>query len=150
MLESNTDMKDDPRGGPILLYDGVCGLCNTSVRMILRHDARGTMRFAALQSGYGEAIKTRHPELRDVDSMVLVERVSDTGEERVFVRSNAALCIAAYLGGAWKVFLLFHLLPRVVRDVFYDGFARHRYRLFGRYDRCLLPAADVRSRFIDI
>ena len=83
-------MRDGQSSSPILLYDGVCGFCNTSVQMILRHDRRRTMRFAALQSGYGEAVRTRHPELRDVDSVVLVEQASDTGEERVFIRSNAA------------------------------------------------------------
>jgi predicted DCC family thiol-disulfide oxidoreductase YuxK len=143
------NVKDAQPSGPILLYDGLCRFCNTSVQMILRHDQRGLMRFAALQSGYGEAVKARHPELRDVDSMVLVERVSGTGEERVFMRSNAALRIAAYLGGWWRLLLVFGLMPHAVRDCFYDAFARYRYRLFGKYDRCLVPAADVRSRFLD-
>ena len=137
------------RGGPIVLYDGLCGFCNASVRVILRHDRRGTMRFAALQNGYGETVKTRHPELRDVDSLVLVEPVPETGRERVFIRSTAALRVAAYLGGWWTFLLVFHLVPRAMRDVFYDAFARCRYRLFGTYDRCPLPAADVRSRFVD-
>ena len=142
-------MRDGQSSSLILLYDGLCGFCNTSVQMILRHDRRRTMRFAALQSGYGEAVRTRHPELRDVGSVVLVERVFDTGEERVFIRSNAALRVAGYLGGRWKFLFIFRLMPRFVCDFFYDVFARHRYRLFGKYDNCPLPAADVRSRFID-
>src|SRR5215208_1140969 len=99
---------------PVLLYDGVCGFCNKSVQMILRQDRRGTLRFAALQTGYGEAVKARHPELQNIDSVVLVE-ASDNGEERVFIRSNAALRIAAYLGGWWRLFLIFRILPRGVR-----------------------------------
>ena len=134
---------------PVLLYDGLCGFCNQSVQMILRADRRGTMRFAALQSAYGEAVKARHPELKDVDSVVLVERSPETDEERVFTRSDAALRIAAYLGGSWKFFLIFRALPRPLRDFYYDLFARYRYRLFGKYDSCPVPSPEVRARFID-
>src|SRR5215467_6960388 len=133
----------------VLLYDGVCGFCNKSVQMILRHDRRGTMRFAALQTGYGEAIKARHPELQNIDSVVLVETAPGDSGERVFTRSTAALRIAAYLGGWWKLLLVFRLLPRGLRDFFYDLFARYRYQLFGKHDSCLLPSPDVRSRFIE-
>ena len=135
---------------PTLLYDGVCGFCNKSIQTVLRHDKRGTMRFAALQSPYGQAVIARHPELKDVDSVVYVERNSDGGAERVYVRSEAALRVAAYLGGAWKLFLAARLLPAPLRDFFYDLFARNRYRLFGKYDSCLLPAPEVRSRFLDV
>lgn len=134
---------------PVLLYDGLCGFCNQSVQMILQRDRRGTMRFAALQSAYGEAVKARHPELKDVDSVVLVERSPDTDEEQIFIRSDAALRIAAYLGGWWKFFLIFRTLPRPLRDFYYDTFARYRYKLFGKYDSCPVPSSEVRSRFID-
>lgn len=133
---------------PVLLYDGVCGFCNQTVQMILRRDRRGTMRFAALQSAYGEAVKARHPELQNVDSVVLIEQSSD-GAERVHVRSDAALRVAAYLGGWWKLLLIFRIFPRAVRDFFYDTFARYRYRLFGKYDSCPVPSPEVRSRFIE-
>ena len=134
---------------PVLLYDGLCGFCNKSVQTILRADPGGAMRFAALQSGYGEAVKARHPELNNIDSVVLVEPSADRAEERVFIRSNAALRIAAYLGGRWKLLLVFRVVPRPLRDFFYDLFARYRYKFFGKYDTCLLPSPEVRSRFID-
>jgi predicted DCC family thiol-disulfide oxidoreductase YuxK len=135
---------------PVMLYDGVCGFCNKSVQLILDHDRRGTMRFAALQSDFAKSIIERHPELRDVDSVVLVERSAATGAERVFVRSTAALKLAAYLGGFWKFFLAFRVFPAPLRDYLYDKFARNRYRIFGRYDTCLLPPPEVRARFIDV
>jgi predicted DCC family thiol-disulfide oxidoreductase YuxK len=135
---------------PVLLYDGVCGFCNKSVQLILDHDRRGTMRFAALQSDYGKAVVKRHPSLHDVDSVVFVEKQSDTGEERVFVRSHAALRIAAYLGGVWKLFFAAYVIPAPLRDYLYDLFARNRYKLFGKYDSCLLPPPEVRSRFLDV
>ncbi len=133
---------------PVLLYDGLCGFCNKSVQMILRRDRRGEMRFAALQSAYGEAVRARHAELHDVDSVVLVEQSRD-GRERVFIRSDAALRVAAYLGGWWKLLTVFRIVPRRVRDFFYDLFARYRYRFFGKYDQCLVPSPEMRSRFVE-
>ena len=134
-------------GAPVLLYDGVCGFCNKSVQLILDHDRRGEMRFAALQSDYGQAVIDRHHELRGVDSVVFVEQ--QRGGERIHVRSDAALKVAAYLGGFWKIFLAAKVLPRGLRDYFYDLFARNRYKLFGKYDTCMLPPPEVRSRFLD-
>jgi predicted DCC family thiol-disulfide oxidoreductase YuxK len=134
---------------PVLLYDGVCGFCNKTVQMILDRDRRGTMRFAALQSVYGQAIVARHAELRDVDSVVFVENPRD-GAERVYVRSEAALRVAKYLGGAWKIFLAAKIIPKRLRDFLYDLFARNRYKLFGKYDSCMLPPPEVRSRFLDV
>jgi predicted DCC family thiol-disulfide oxidoreductase YuxK len=140
-------MVETSGGAPVLLYDGVCGFCNKSVQLILDRDRRGEMRFAALQSDYGAAIVARHPELRGVDSVVFVER--EGGGERVYTRSDAALKVASYLGGFWKVLLAAKVVPRRVRDYFYDLFARNRYRLFGKYDSCMLPPPEVRSRFLD-
>jgi predicted DCC family thiol-disulfide oxidoreductase YuxK len=135
-------------GAPVLLYDGVCGFCNKSVQMILDHDRKGSMRFAALQSDHGQTVVGRHPELRDIDSVVYVEPTP--GGERVHVRSDAALKVAAYLGGFWKIFLAAKVLPRALRDYCYDLFARNRYKFFGKYDTCMLPPPEVRSRFLDV
>ena len=141
-------MVETSDGAPVLLYDGVCGFCNKSVQLILDHDRRGSMRFAALQSDYGQAVVERHPELRGVDSVVFVE--SPGGGERIHVRSDAALKVAAYLGGFWKIFLAARVLPRGLRDYCYDLFARNRYKLFGKYDTCMLPPPEVRSRFFGV
>jgi len=67
----------------------------------------------------------------------------------VFVRSDAALKVFAYLGGFWKIFLAAYVIPKPLRDYFYDLFARNRYRVFGKYDACMLPPPEVRSRFLD-
>ena len=131
----------------VLLYDGVCGFCNRTVQTIIRYDRRREMKFAALQSEYAKSVIARHPELRSVDSLVLVERLN--GEERISSHSTAALRIAAYLGGVWKLFLISYLIPRPVRDVFYNLFARYRYRIFGKYEACPLPSPEIRNRFLD-
>ncbi|HEX8720218.1 MAG TPA: DCC1-like thiol-disulfide oxidoreductase family protein [Pyrinomonadaceae bacterium] len=141
-------MVETSAGAPVLLYDGVCGFCNKTVQLILDLDRRGTMRFAALQSGYGLAVVGRHPELRGVDSVVFVE-AAPGGGERVYVRSDAALRVASYLGGFWKLFLAARVVPRRLRDYFYDLFARNRYHVFGKYDACMLPPPEVRSRFFE-
>lgn len=142
-------MNDDGSGGPVLLYDGVCGFCNANVQMIIRQDRTGTLRFAALQSDYGKAVIARHPELKGVDSLVLIERTRDGGE-KVSYRSTGALRMAAYLGGLWKLFLIGYIVPRPVRDFIYDSIARYRYKLFGKYDSCAIPSPEVRSRFLDV
>jgi predicted DCC family thiol-disulfide oxidoreductase YuxK len=134
-------------GAPVLLYDGVCGFCNKSVQLILDHDRRGSMRFAALQSDYGQSVIERHPELRGIDSVVFIEQAR--GGERIYTRSDAALKVANYLGGFWKIFLAAKVIPGRLRDYLYDLFARNRYRLFGKYDSCMLPPPEVRSRFLD-
>jgi predicted DCC family thiol-disulfide oxidoreductase YuxK len=134
---------------PVLLYDGQCGFCNRSVQHILKHDRRKTMLFAALQSEYGKSIVTRHPELQGIDSLVFVEPLDFAYLEQVFVRSAAALRVARYLGGPWYLALAAYVIPRSIRDFLYDQFAKRRYRWFGKYDSCLLPAPEVRERFLD-
>lgn len=141
MRESSEDL--------VLLYDGRCGFCNGMVRIILIHDQRGPLRFAAWESEYGERVKSRHRILETVDSVVLVSKDTQGGEERLHIRSDAVLRVAVYLGGVWRLLLVFYLIPKPARDMFYDIFARFRYRIFGRYQDCPLPPAEARARFLD-
>jgi predicted DCC family thiol-disulfide oxidoreductase YuxK len=146
MTDSNTATTTSQ---PVLLYDGLCGFCNKTIQSILRHDKRKDMFFAALQSDYGKSVLTRHPEVAGIDSLVYVEPLDFAYLERVFVRSDAALHVARYLGGHWKLALVAYAIPRPVRDYLYDQFARRRYRWFGKYDTCPLPPPEVRARFLD-
>ncbi len=133
---------------PILLYDGTCGFCAESVQLVLRHDRRRTLRFAALQGRFGAETRARHPELAEVDSVVWVDPADGARAERVFTRSDAALRVAAYLGGWFHLARVMAVLPRPVRDAAYDLVARHRHRLSDA-PSCLLPAPEVRERFLD-
>jgi predicted DCC family thiol-disulfide oxidoreductase YuxK len=108
------------------------------------------MLFAALQSDYGKSILARHSDLEGIDSVVFVEPNAGAGQENVFARSDALLHIARYLGGFWNIALAAYIIPRVVRDYFYDQFAKRRYRWFGKLDSCLLPSPEVRARFLDL
>lgn len=133
---------------PVLLYDGLCGFCDGTVQFILKHDRRGTLRFATLQGDFARDVITRHPEVAGVDSLVLVER-DGAGGETVYVRSEGALRVARYLGGVWHLARIVAIVPRSLRDTAYDAFARIRYRVFGRYDSCPIPTPEQRARFID-
>lgn len=133
---------------PILLYDGICGFCNGAVQTILRLDKGGSLRFAALDSDFGRNVIARHQALAGVDSVVFVDN-PDSPDERVTVRSAAALRVAKYLGGWWRPLLVAGVIPAPIRDRLYDGFARVRYRIFGTHDTCPIPAPQVRARFLD-
>lgn len=134
--------------GPVLLYDGSCGLCAASVQLILRNERLNTLRFAPLEGTYAATVKARHPELAGVNSMVWVEPAAGRAPESVLVRSTAALRVAGYLGGLWRMIGLGRLLPRPLRDAVYDVVATHRHR-FGGADQCYLPPPEVRARFLE-
>ena len=135
---------------PIILYDGVCGLCNRLVQFVLRHDRRDLFRFASLQSEFAAAILRRHGIAPgELDTFYLVRDCEQPGEQ-LAARSEAALAVARGLGGIWgAVAFPLRMLPAGVRDWGYNLVARHRYRLFGKYDVCPLPEARHRHRFLD-
>ena len=133
----------------LVLYDGVCGLCTGLVQFLLQHDRREVFRFASLQSATGRSIvgiTGGNPE--ELSSFYAVADYQTAGS-RVFTRSDAALFVAGQLGWPWKAAQWMRWVPKGLRDRAYDFVARHRYRVFGRRDTCLLPAPEVRSRFID-
>jgi len=122
-------------------------MCSESVQVVLKHDRRGTLRFAALDGEFGRLVVARHPELRSVDSMIWVEQ--NSGAERVVIRSSAALRIAAYLGGIWRLALIGYLLPTPVRDGLYNFIARHRHQIMGSREVCVIVTPEQRSRFLE-
>lgn len=128
---------------PVLLFDGVCNLCNASVQWILKRDHKAQFRFAALQSEFGQQILQKHGlTTEQFDTVVL--SVGD----RIFLRSDAPLEIVRRLGGFWKLFYLFKVLPRPLRDALYNFVARNRYRWFGRQAACMLPRPEWKGRFL--
>jgi predicted DCC family thiol-disulfide oxidoreductase YuxK len=134
---------------PLILYDGVCGLCNRLNRFVLARDPAGRFRFAALQSSLAREILTRHGrDPRDLDTLYLVLG-RGRPDERLLRKSDAALWILRALGGPWRATAALGLVPRALRDLGYDVVARTRYRLFGRYDACPLPDPRHRARFLD-
>ncbi len=145
---------DAPRTTHLLLYDGTCGFCASSVQWVLRRDRRWTLRFAALQGETARPILARHPELATVDSVVWVEGSPEAlkareAREVVLVRSEAAMAVGRYLGGGWAVAAqLAALIPRSIRDWGYDLIARHRHKLTRNGPECLVPTPEERARFL--
>ncbi len=132
----------------LILYDGVCGFCNRAVGWVLRADRAGRFRFATLQGPTAAAILARHPELAaDVDSILYVRQ--DDGREAVSSRCDAVFAICAELPGWWRACSWLRWLPRRLTDPAYRYFAAHRYRWFGKYDKCPSPSPAQRDRFRD-
>jgi predicted DCC family thiol-disulfide oxidoreductase YuxK len=133
---------------PVLLYDGDCGLCASSVQFLLRHEPphrRAALRFAPLQGAFAAQVRARHPELMGIDSVVWVDTATPSAPVRV--RSDAALQALTHLGGGWALLAaLGRVVPRVVRDTVYAAIARRRLSLVA--PRCLLPSGEARARFL--
>ena len=127
----------------IILFDGVCNLCNGAVTFVIKRDPKDRFRFAALQSEIGEELIHKHG-LKDkgLDSIVLIEG------EKAFVKSSAALRIARKLSGIWPLLYIFNILPRFLRDPFYDLIARNRYAWYGKRESCMIPTPELRAKFI--
>jgi predicted DCC family thiol-disulfide oxidoreductase YuxK len=136
---------------PIILYDGVCGLCNGLVQFLLKHDKDGRLRFASLQSDFAEKVLRRHGfDAKDLDTVHVVENYDQPGE-RVLQRSDAILRAGRELGGFWSASSsVARIVPRALRDLVYRFVATNRYRVFGKYDTCMLPDPGQRSRFLDV
>lgn len=130
-------------GERVVLFDGVCKLCNGWAKFLIRHDARRQFRLASVQSPQGQALLAWYGLPTDrFDSMALID------EQGLHLRSTALLRILAHLPQPWRALAWLRLIPRWLRDWFYDRIALNRYRLFGRYEVCLLPSADHAERFL--
>lgn len=127
----------------IVLFDGVCNLCQGSVKFIIKRDHKKRFRYASLQSEFGKKFLTEMG-LKSVpfQSIILIRG------ERHFVRSRAVLEVARYLSGGWPLFYSFMIIPGFIRDVVYRLIASNRYRLFGRHDECMIPTPEIKSLFI--
>jgi predicted DCC family thiol-disulfide oxidoreductase YuxK len=137
-------------GHALILYDGVCGLCNRVVQFVLRHDAAGRFWFCALQDPMaGRILESHELDSPNLDTFCLVT-MPFSSSEQVQVRSNAAVGVLLELGGWWR-FLgkMLRIVPRPLRDLGYRVVARTRYRVFGRLNACPLPSAAQRDRFLE-
>ena len=134
---------------PIIFYDGVCGLCNRLVQFLLKRDRHGRLKFASLQSDFAARILARHGiDPRDLDTLHVVMN-HETAEERVLNRSDAVLRACRELGGVWMVFAaIARVIPRGLRDAAYRFVARNRYRVFGKFEACMLPDPSQQNRFL--
>lgn len=128
----------------IILFDGVCNLCNASVNFVIDRDPDHRFKFASLQSDFGsKKLKAEGKDPSELSSIVFIEG------DHLYHKSTAALKVARQLSGGWPLLYVFIIIPRFLRDMIYDLIAKNRYRWFGRQDACRMPSPDVQTRFID-
>lgn len=126
----------------IILFDGECNFCDSSVNFIIKKDKKAIFRFASVQSDIGKEIMRKHNANRDLDSLILVE------PNKCYYKSSAVLRICKKLKGPWKLFYFFIVLPLPLRDYFYNLVAKNRYKWFGKKTECIVPSPDIRNRFL--
>ncbi|WP_312473132.1 thiol-disulfide oxidoreductase DCC family protein [Neobacillus sp.] len=127
----------------IILFDGVCNLCNSSVQFIIKRDTKGNFKFASLQGATGQKLLEKYGLNTDINSFVFIEN------ERIFVKSTGALRVCRNLNGSWKMLSAFLVLPRFIRDFFYEIIVKNRYKWFGKKETCMLPLPEWKNRFLD-
>lgn len=137
-------------GKHLVLYDGICGLCNRLNLFIIRRDPTGKFLFASMQSETGKRLLAKYDKPSDslTTFYVLADYQSDA--ERILSHSTASLFVAEHLSGPWRMATVFRIVPAFLRDLPYSFVARQRYRFYGRYDSCPAPSDGLKARFIDV
>lgn len=134
--------KDDKK---IILFDGVCNLCNSSIQFVIKHDKKNHYKFAALQSDVAKMLlNERGIDSSQIDSIILID--PDTA---YYIKSSAALEIGKSFGGGWRLLSIFEWVPRPIRDWIYDLIAKNRYSWFGKQNDCMIPTPELKAKFLD-
>lgn len=137
-------MKTLPKDKKIILFDGVCNLCNSAVQFIIKHDKKDAFRFVALQSDLGlEICKHIGVDQKSMDSIILYEPGI-----AYYYKSEAALEIASQLGSFYSLLAIFKILPAKFSNFIYDWIARNRYKWFGKKESCMIPTPGLKSKFL--
>lgn len=127
----------------ILLFDGVCNLCNSSINFVIKHDKNDVFRFTALQEEPGKSLLKQYSiDPKDTDSIVLIEN------GKAYVKSSAALKAAKHLDGGWPLLYGFIIIPAFIRNVVYDFIAKNRYKWYGKKDSCMIPTPELKAKFL--
>ena len=127
----------------IILFDGVCNLCNGAVNFVIKRDPRNVFKFTPLQEKQGVLLLKKHAiDAQKLDSIVLVEN------KKVYTKSSAALRIARKLSGLWPLFFVLLIIPSFIRDGVYDFIAKNRYKWFGKKEQCIIPTPGLKEKFL--
>ena len=127
----------------IILFDGVCNLCNSSVNFIIKHDTKEQFLFASLQSDAAKEILLQFSTKKlTLDSIILID------DSNIYEKSSAALQISKHLNGGYKLLYGFIIIPKFIRDWVYDIIAENRYKWFGKKEKCMIPTSEIRNRFL--
>ena len=126
----------------IILFDGVCNLCDGFVQRIIAADKEDFFRFASLQSEAGQNLLKPYPNLQDLKSIIYLE------DGEIYTKSSAALKIGSHLTGSWKIMQAGYIFPKFIRDGVYNIIARYRYNWFGKKDQCMIPTPELKAKFL--
>ena len=138
-------MIDVPKNKKLILFDGVCNLCNTSVQYIIKHDKNNIFLFTALQSDLGQQIIAEYKiDAKKTDSILLYAQ-----EKGIDYKSTAALKIATKLGFPTNLLSIFFIIPAFIRNWVYDYIAKNRYKWYGKKDACMIPTPELKSKFLE-
>lgn len=144
MVSSSDKLKSVDLEHPILLFDGVCNLCDGLVQFIIKRDPKGTFRFASLQSPLGQNLaKEAGLDPQELGTAILYY------QGKFQFKSDMALGVASQLGGLWPILGVFKIVPAFFRNGIYNWVAKNRYRWFGKKEQCMIPSPDLKSRFLD-
>ncbi|MBA2561860.1 MAG: thiol-disulfide oxidoreductase DCC family protein [Chitinophagaceae bacterium] len=128
----------------IILFDGVCNLCNSAVQFIIKRDKKNYFRFASLQSAHGQELLSNYNlPLNDLNSFVLIEN------EKAYTRSTGALRVSKKLNKLWPLLYSFIIIPKFIRDSVYKWIAGNRYKWFGKKSECMIPSPQLKARFLN-
>lgn len=138
------DFQEVAKNKTVVLFDGVCNLCNSAINFVIDHDKNNNFYFASLQSEFGQALLTHFGKnTDDFDSMIVYEN------GKIKTKSTAALRIAAGLSGGWKFFSIFKIVPAFLRNAVYNLIAKNRYKWFGKKNECRIPTPELKAKFIE-
>jgi predicted DCC family thiol-disulfide oxidoreductase YuxK len=138
-------MQNLPQHKKIILFDGLCNLCNASVQFIIKRDTKDVFRFVSLQSNLGQKLLQQLPiSTQKIDSIILYE-----SDKVFYYKSKAIFEIVNNIGGIFYCLLIFKWLPIAITNTIYDYIAKNRYRWFGKKEQCLVPTKDLQSKFLE-
>ncbi|WP_419960163.1 thiol-disulfide oxidoreductase DCC family protein [Psychrobacillus sp. BM2] len=126
----------------IILFDGECNFCDASVQFIIKRDPKGYFQFAAQQSDIGVTLRTKYAVADTLDSILVID------QHKVYNSSDAALHISKHLNGLWSLLYVLMIIPKPIRNLVYKFIAKNRYAWFGKKDSCMIPAPEIRNRFL--
>ncbi len=143
MSNSLKSIEEIIKKNPIILFDGICNLCDNSVLFIIKKDDQNVFKFATLQNSAAQAyLKNKKPALNNIDSILLVT------SHKIYTKSSAALMIAKKLKGLYPLLFIFYIIPKPIRDLVYNIIAKNRYKWYGKKESCMIPTPELKNKFL--
>ena len=143
-MSNNTEnIEDIIQKNPIILFDGVCNLCDSSVQLVIKNDSKNIFKFSPLQSSIvKEYLQTKQPSFLEIDSIFLIT------PKKIYTESSAALTIAKNLRGFYPLLYVFYVIPKPLRDLVYSFIAKKRYKWYGKKESCMIPSKELKNKFL--